>query len=203
VLVLLRHGESTANAAGLLLGRHDPPLTESGRLQAARLGRSLGPVTRIISSPLQRARDSAGALGIDAKIEVDERWIEVDYGEHDGRPISAVPSELWQRWRSDPDFAPPGGESLRSVGDRVALALGELFESDATGARDPTGDVVVVSHVSPIKAAIAWTLGAPAAAVHHLFLATGSATRIGWGPVGVVLHSYNVVPPPEFDQESD
>lgn len=55
-------------------------------------------------------------------------------------------------------------------------------------------DVVVVSHVSPIKAAVAWALGTGDEVVWHLYLATASITRIGWGNAGPVLHRYNETP---------
>jgi broad specificity phosphatase PhoE len=97
MLILVRHGESTGNAEGLLLGRIDAPLTERGMAQANTVGPRVAGATRLISSPLRRARDTAEALGIDASIEIDERWIEVDYGEFDGRPLGAVPDEVWTR----------------------------------------------------------------------------------------------------------
>jgi broad specificity phosphatase PhoE len=196
VLVLLRHGESTGNAAGVLLGRTDAPLTEKGERQAAALAGLLGPVVRLVSSPLMRARATAAALGLALPVEIDDRWIEVDYGEHEGRPLDDVPAEIWQRWRSDPTFRPEGGESLAEVGQRVAVACAELFATDGAGARDPGGDVVVVSHVSPIKAAVAWALGAGDVLAWRLFLSTGSLTRIGWGFAGPILHAYNAQPLP-------
>jgi len=196
VLVLLRHGESTANAAGLLLGRTDTSLTEKGQRQAVALRALLGPVVRLVSSPLARARTSAAALGLDLPVEIDDRWIEVDYGEHEGRPLGEVPAEVWQRWRSDPTFRPEGGETLAEVGQRVASACEELFATDGTGARDPAGDVVVVSHVSPIKAAVGWALGLGDGLAWRLFLSTGSLTRIGWGFAGPILHAYNAQPVP-------
>lgn len=199
MLVLLRHGESTANAAGVLLGRTDAPLTERGSRQAAALASLLGPVVRVVSSPLARARDTAAGLGLARPVEIDDRWIEVDYGEHEGRRLGEVPAEVWARWRTEPTFRPAGGESLAEVGTRVAAACAELFSTDGAGARDPGGDVVVVSHVSPIKAAVAWVLGAGDAAALHLYLATGSLTRIGWGPGGPVLHTYNALPVPPID----
>ena len=53
-------------------------------------------------------------------------------------------------------------------------------------------DVVVVSHVSPIKAAVAWALGAARTAVWRLHLRPASVTRIGWGAGAPVLHGYNL-----------
>lgn len=196
MLVLLRHGESTANAAGLLLGRTDAVLTEKGERQARALAGLLGPVVRIISSPLARARATAAALELPVPIEIDERWIEVDYGEHEGRPLGDVPAEIWQRWRTDPSYRPKFGETLAEVGVRVARACDALFEREGQGARDDAGDVVVVSHVSPIKAAVAWAIGADDALSWRLHLSTGSLTRIGWGATGPMLHTFNALPVP-------
>jgi broad specificity phosphatase PhoE len=190
VLVLVRHGEAAGNAAGQLLGRSDSPLTARGRAQAAALAGALGPVSRLITSPLGRARDTAGALGLDVPIEVDERWIEVDYGEFEGEALGAVPAEVWSRWRSDPMFRPPGGESLAEVGARVRVACQGLFAAEGDGAR-ALGDVVVVSHVSPIKAAVAWALATGDEVAWRLYLATASITRISWGVDGPVLQRYN------------
>jgi broad specificity phosphatase PhoE len=194
VLVLLRHGESTANATRLLAGRMDVPLTEHGRRQAAALAALLGPVARLVSSPLGRARDSAAALGLPVPVDVDAAWVEVDYGADDGRRLDELTAESWRRWRTDPAYRPDGGETLAEVGVRVRAACAALFAEEGAGARDPDGDVVVVSHVSPIKAAVAWALGADDGTVWRLHLSTGSLTRIGWGGAGPVLHTYNALP---------
>lgn len=194
MLLLVRHGEATANAAGLLLGRSDVPLTERGRHQAAAVGPHLGPVGRLLSSPLQRALDTAAALGLGVPVEVDDRWVEVDYGEHEGRAVGDVPAEVWQRWRRDPDYRPSGGESLAEVRRRVDAACEELLGAAGAPARGDGGHVVVVSHVSPIKAAVAWALGMAGGADWRLRLSTGSVTRIGWGADGPVLHGFNWVP---------
>ncbi len=194
MLILVRHGESTANAAGLLVGRLDAPLTERGVAQAGTLGPVLGRVSRVISSPLARARATAAALGTGLAVEVDERWVEVDYGEFDGRPLDSVPPETWSRWRSDPDFRPAGGESLTEAGRRVRSACEELFADDGgSGAAGP-GSVVVVSHVSPIKLAACWALGLGDQGTWRLYLATASVTRIGWGAGAPVLRAFNETP---------
>jgi len=193
VLILVRHGESTGNADGLLLGRIDAPLTERGLDQARSLGSSLAGVTRVISSPLSRARDTADALGLGVPVEIDQRWIEVDYGAFDGQPLGEVPAEVWLRWREDAHFRPPGGESLAEVGIRVRKACEELFATDGDGARGE-GDVVVVSHVSPIKAATCWSLGLGDEGAWRLYLATASITRVSWGANGPVLNRFNDTP---------
>jgi broad specificity phosphatase PhoE len=194
VLILVRHGESTANAQGLLLGRTDAALTEKGRVQAAGVRRLLTtPVRSLRSSPLMRARDTADLLGLGLVPEIDDRWIEVDYGEFEAQPLSGLPAEVWQRWRTDPEFRPAGGETLAEVDQRIAAACDELFATKGSGARASDGDVVVVSHVTPIKAAVAWALGASAGLSWRLHLQTASVTRIGWGNGAPVLESFNEV----------
>jgi broad specificity phosphatase PhoE len=183
VLIVVRHGQTEANAAGLLLGRADPPLTARGRNQAAAL-RSVAPgASRVVTSPLLRARQTADAFGL--PVEVDERWIEIDYGPYDGMALSAVPVELWARWRDDADFAPPGGESLADVGRRVTAACEDL-SGEAT-----TTDLVVVSHVSPIKAAVIWALGSGDLTAWRMFVDVASVSRIAVGERGPVLRSFN------------
>ena len=194
VLILVRHGESTGNAHGLLLGRIDSPLTERGLDQARSLTAAVAGATRLISSPLARARDTAEALGTGLPVEIDERWVEVDYGEYDGQKLADVPPEVWRTWRSDPTYAPPGGESLAAAGTRVREACAELF-ADPDGPARGDGTVVVVSHVSPIKAAACWALGLGDEGAWRLYLANASVTRITWGPGGTpVLAGFNDTP---------
>jgi broad specificity phosphatase PhoE len=185
VLVLVRHGQTDANARGLLQGRVDLPLSELGRRQARALAPLVSKDARIVASPLQRALETAAAFGRDD--EVDDRWIELDYGDFDGRPISDVTPETWAAWRADPHFTLPGGESLVTLGARVRGACEELLDE----ARER--DVVVVSHVSPIKAALAWTLGVGDEVGWRLFVRVASITRVVIGPWGPTLHSFNEV----------
>ena len=185
MIVLVRHGQTAANASGLLQGRADPPLTELGRRQAEALAGAVRGATRVVASPLARARETAAALGLDAEVEVDERWIEIDYGDYEGWPLADVPADLWARWRADPSFALPGGESLAAVGERVRSACEDLA-GFAAGA-----DVVVVSHVSPIKLAVAWALGVDEAVAWRMFLGVAAVSRVLVGPAGPSLHTYN------------
>lgn len=109
MIIMLRHGRTEANAQGLLQGRIDPDLDELGRRQAAAAAAAIGPIDRLISSPLARAQQTAAAFGM--PVEIDSRYIELDYGDWEGTPVRSVPNETWAQWRSDFDFAPPG-ESL-------------------------------------------------------------------------------------------
>ncbi len=185
MLSVVRHGRTEANASGLLLGRHDPELDDLGVAQAAALARALGPVDRVVCSPLRRTRATAAALGV--PVEVDDRWIELDYGDLDGVPLAEVPAETWAAWRSDVTWTPPGGESLADLGRRVRAACEDL----AREASD--GHVVVVTHVSPIKAAAAWAMDVGDAVSWRMFVAPASVTRIAVGPRGPSLHGFNDV----------
>ncbi len=193
MLILVRHGESVANARGLLLGRSDVELTEAGRDQARR-ARSLltQPVKEVRTSPLRRARDTATLLDLGPAPVVDDRWIEVDYGEFECQPLGGIPAEVWRHWREDIDFRPEGGETLAEVDGRVSAACKELFAEEGAGARRSDGDIVVVSHVTPIKAAVAWALGTWDL-YWRLYLRTASVTRIAWNRDAPILHGFNEV----------
>jgi broad specificity phosphatase PhoE len=183
VLVLVRHGQTDANARGLLLGRADPPLSDLGRRQASALATHIPADARVVASPLRRTVETAAAFG--RPVERDERWIELDYGAFDGRPFAEVPAEVWRDWRADPHYVPAGGESLAMLGTRVRAACDDLLDE----ARER--DVVVVTHVSPIKAAIGWALGAGDDVGWRMFVRVASIARVAIGPWGPSLHSFN------------
>ena len=194
MLVLVRHGESTLNAEGRLVGHLDPALTEHGEDQARAAGRMLGSVSELRHSPLTRTTQTARLLGLDVPPVVEGRAIELDYGALDGERLVDVDPKVWQRWLTEPTVTPEGGESLADLGRRVEGLVEELFATKGEGARSRDGDVVVVSHVSPIKAAVAWALGADELVAWRLRLSTGSVTRIDMGPHGPQVVSFNETP---------
>ena len=183
MLIVVRHGRTEANASGLLLGRRlDPGLDDLGRRQALALAGAL-PAARVISSPLRRTRETAEALG--RPVEIDERWVELDYGDLDGTPLRDVPADVWSTWRADPTWTPPGGESLTALGERVGEACTSLADEAAHG------DVIVVTHVSPVKAALAWALGVGDEISFRAFVAPGSITSIATNGARPSLHGFN------------
>lgn len=188
-IILVRHGRTALNAQGRMQGRLDEPLDEVGLRQAEALGAylsaELGPDDLIVSSPLQRARRTAAAIANGREVRVDERWIELAYGEFDGRLQSDIPTDTWNRWRSDDTFAPPGGESLVEVATRVVAAC-EHWRREAAGRR-----VVIVSHVSPIKAAIVWALGADTSLSWRMRLDTAAVSRLAVAADTTSLTSFN------------
>ncbi len=196
LISLVRHGRTVANAGGLLQGRIDNPLDDVGRSQALAAAAMIGPVDAVITSPLTRAAETAAAFTSDAVAVTDERWLELDYGDWDGRPVADVPADTWSRWRSDLSFRPPGGESLDELGARIRAALDDLVAA-------PPGDhVVVVTHVSPIKAAVAWALGVGDEVGWRTYLDTGSITRLRVDGRRA-LTAFNVVPAIEAVDEPE
>ncbi|MGH9025317.1 MAG: histidine phosphatase family protein [Acidimicrobiia bacterium] len=186
MIAFCRHGQTAPNRDGLLLGRADPPLTGAGARQAEQLSARLAsePIVAVLTSPLQRARDTAAAIAsaTGCAVEVDERLVEIHYGEWDGLSFAELPPDLVAMWRRDPAFAPPGGESLLDVEARMGATTGELL------GRAGNGVVVAVSHVSPIKAAVSWALGTGPELAWRMRLDVASITRIAPGPT---LLSFN------------
>lgn len=170
MLLLVRHGETEANRQGRYLGRADLELTARGRAQAERLAHDLPRPDLVISSPLRRARETAAALT--ASFDVDERWIELDYGPFDQQPVGAGPPDLLERWRRDPTFAPPGVETFAALSARVSEACDQL------AAAAESSVVIVVTHVGPIKAALCWALGLPPAGAERLFVEDAAVSRL-------------------------
>jgi broad specificity phosphatase PhoE len=194
-LVLVRHGRTEWNRERRLVGRNDVALDEVGREQVRGLAGLLGSVSELRTSPLRRARETAELLAPGEVAIVDDAFIELDYGELEGQRVDQVPASFWASVRDDATHRWPGGESLADVQVRVAEACEALFATHGSGARAAAGDVVVVSHVSPIKAAVAWALAASPTVALRLRLDNASVTRIGWGPAGPALLGFNAVAP--------
>jgi broad specificity phosphatase PhoE len=162
-----------------MLGRADPGLTEEGRRQSECLARVLRPEApvAVVSSPLVRALDTAGAIAAAChlEVEIDERLVEIDWGEWEGQAVGSV--------GAGPGDMPARGESMASLEARVASFCQDVLERP--------GLVVAVSHVSPIKASVAWTLGVDGQIAWRMYLGLASITRISTGRRGPVLVSFN------------
>jgi len=183
VLILVRHGRTAANRSGLLQGHRDLPLDELGQAQAQACATAITGPVQVITSPLARAIATGQAINPD--VTVDDRWIEFDYGDFDGLPISELPAGIWDTWHLDTRFAPPGGESLLDLDERVRAACEELQPIAAER------DVVVVSHVGPIKSAVAWALGVGVEISWRCHLDVASLCRIDITRRGPMLRSFN------------
>lgn len=172
-LLLLRHGQTQLSVERRYSGRGDHELTPEGRRQARlaaeRLSRQRGRIAAVISSPLARARQTAEAvaepLGLDVRVH--DGLIETDFGEWEGLTFteaSARDPELFQRWMSDTSVAPPGGEPFDEVARRVEKAKDELVADYASA------NVLVVTHVTPIKMILRMALEAGPAFLFRLHL---------------------------------
>ena len=156
ILTLVRHGETSANLDGVWAGSTDTPLTERGRLQAERVARYIvekhGDAAALYSSELQRARDTALAIGtaLGLDLRTDAALAEYDLGSWEGKTYRDLQTEhqLWDRMRDDLDFAPHGGESPRQVADRFSGALRRI------AAAHPEERVVVVAHGGALTLAL-------------------------------------------------
>ena len=193
LLTLVRHGQTAANAQNLLQGHVNHPLDEVGLAQVSLLGGALqkiAPVSRVVASPLLRAQQTAQAIsqGLSQHIEVetDPRWIELNYGDFDGQPVSSVSPEQWATWRTDEHFRPPHGETLAELSVRVHNAIDALLVDSVSA------HIVVVSHVSPIKAAVAWALGVGVEVSWRTALDRASMTTVRLDAKHPALKTFNV-----------
>ena len=143
----------------------------------------------MVTSPLLRARQTAEALAGCGIPTVDRRWMEMDFGDFEGRLVADVRDVMWAGWRDDVDWAPGGGESLAAVSRRVRQACSTLLP------RAAVEDVIVVTHVTPIKMAVAWALDVEPTIAGRTFVAEASITTIAVNADGVpILRSFGLGP---------
>jgi len=197
--VLVRHGvtEHTERKVFSGSGGTDPELTDTGRDQAKRAGEwihALGGVDAVVSSPLRRTQETAGVIASVLGLEVDLEagFAEVAFGDWEGYTFGEIleqwPKDL-QDWLDSTAIAPPRGEAIDAVRERVLKARDRLIEQHTEKT------VVVVSHVTPIKLLVADALGAPMTSIYRMELAPASVTTIQWWPDGATsLRNFSHVP---------
>ncbi|WP_017623540.1 bifunctional RNase H/acid phosphatase [Nocardiopsis chromatogenes] len=192
-LVLLRHGETPMSVEKRFAGTGDIGLTDVGREQARRAARGLAGtgIEVVVSSPLRRTMDTARIVAEELGLEVEpeEGLRETDFGEWEGMTFGEVqerrPEDL-ARWLADPEVAPPGGESLAAAVRRAGEGR------DKVAARHRGRKVLVVTHVTPIKALVAQALGAPVEALYRMHVDVSSVTRVDVFSDGpMLLRSFN------------
>ena len=129
------------------------------------------------------AQHTAAEFGL--PVETDARFIELSYGVFEGVKHADVPSEVWNNWRSDFHYVPEGGESLAALDARVRSACVDLAE------RAAESNVVVVSHVSPMKSAVAWALDVDIGISWTCHLDHASVCRIAFRKGNPILTTFN------------
>ena len=152
-LLLVRHGESTWNAQGRWQGWADPPLTDLGRAQAEAAAPAAAPVDAVVSSDLQRARETADLMAAVLDMGPDLVHVEPDLRERDvGDFTGLTRAEIEERWPGvlsnvaasiarDPRF----GETVEALATRVDAALARLA-ADFAGQR-----VLVITHGGVVR----------------------------------------------------
>jgi probable phosphomutase (TIGR03848 family) len=186
-VLLIRHGRTTANATGVLAGRTPGVhLDDKGRDQAEALARRLAgvPLAGLVSSPLERTRETADALlagRADVPLRIEERLSECDYGLWAGRDLKTLSKEpMWRVVQAHPSAAVfPGGESMAQMSSRAVAAIRDLNAEFGDAA------YAVVTHGDIIKALAADALGM------HLDL----FQRIQADPCSVTAISYTELRP--------
>ncbi|WP_369143945.1 bifunctional RNase H/acid phosphatase [Streptomyces sp. R44] len=183
--VLLRHGETALTPEKRFSGSggSDPELSAVGLRQAEAVAEALaarGTIQEIVSSPLTRCRQTAGAvaarLGLDVRIEQGLR--ETDFGAWEGLTFGEVreryPADL-DAWLASPKAAPTGGgESFATVARRVAATRDRLTAAYAGRT------VLLVTHVTPIKTLVRLALGAPPESLFRMELSAASISAVAY-----------------------
>jgi probable phosphomutase (TIGR03848 family) len=162
-VILLRHGRTTANAGGILAGwTPGVQLDEAGAAQVGAVGERLAkvPLAAIVTSPLERCRQTAAAVAAGRGLEVrdDERLGEARYGDWTGRAIKElVKDPLWKVVQQHPSaavFPGPEGEGLAHTQARAVAAVRSW-----NAALAPDAVWLACSHGDVIKAILADALG--------------------------------------------
>lgn len=157
-LILVRHGQTVDNVAGIAQGWNDSALSEAGQEQVQRLASRLAALkpTALYSSPLGRALATAEAISAVTGLPITQLddLREMSYGGWEGRSFMDVRREdesTYQRWIHDAEASCPGGESHAAVRRRIERALGQINSERP----------VVVTHGTAIRIAVTALLAVP------------------------------------------
>ena len=171
-IYLARHGETAWTMSRQHTGRTDIPLLAQGENDAIQLGQRLkGTVfTKVLVSPLERARRTCELAGFGAKAEVDPELHEWEYGAYEGRRTLDIRVERpdWYLFRD----GCPGGESVAAIGARADRVIARLRAID--------GDVLIFSHGHFLRVLAARWLGLPAGEARLFILSTAALSILGY-----------------------
>lgn len=164
LVLVVRHGLTAATGTALAGRTPGIPLDDRGRAQAAAVADRLAQVRldAIISSPLERCAQTAAAIAgqqpTGTEVTIDERIIEVGYGDWTGQSLRKLSREpLWRVVQAHPSavtFPGPGGETLPDIQRRAVTAI-----RDWNAKLGPEAVYLICSHADVIKAILADSLG--------------------------------------------
>lgn len=198
-LILARHGEAEGSREYRFNGSSDVPLTQHGVAQARLLADALYPLApvAVYSSPLARARATAEAIASRANlaVEIQPNLREQSYGLWERLTADEARQRDPKRfaaWSAGQRIAPPAGETLSAVRQRVVACVCELAE------RHAGETVVLVAHVGPIKALLCAALGLPLSGARRFWIDPASYSVVDWrvtadGQLRLLVRSVNVV----------
>ena len=168
----MRHGETEWSLSGQHTSRTDIPLIEEGRGRALELGRRLGErrFALVLSSPLQRAYETARLAGLADDVEVIDDLVELGYGEYEGRTTPEIREERpgWNLWTD----GSPGGEELADASARADRVIERALATD--------GDVVMFGHGHILRILGARWAGLPPESAAVLALSTAALCILGF-----------------------
>lgn len=173
---LIRHGEPVGGPK--YRGHSDDALCERGWEQMQQAVGAHRPWNAIVSSPLRRCCDFARTLatGLGVPLDIDSRWMELGFGEWEGRTAAEImatdPERLSRFWADPIRHAPPGGERLDAFRERVVGAWNDML------ARYAGRHVLVVAHAGTIRMATSHVLDMPLARLFRLHVPYAGITRV-------------------------
>ena len=194
-VILARHGRTAANATGVLAGRsRGVHLDDRGKEQAAAAAARLEgvPFSAVVTSPLERCRETAKVLAPGIRAIADRRLLECDYGDWTGQQLRSLAKEkLWKTVQAQPSGVRfPGGESMPEMSARAVTVI---RDRDAEIEAEHGGHAVwlAVSHGDVIKAILADALGMHLDAFQRIMVDPASLSVITYTPQRAFVHTMN------------
>jgi broad specificity phosphatase PhoE len=180
---LVRHGETEWARLGRHTGRTDVPLTGVGRGQASGVAHKLvgHHFALVLSSPLQRALETARLAGYGDRVETVDDLMEWDYGRDEGRTTPEIRTERpgWTIWGDGPE----GGETIHEVATRV--------DRVSARARAQAGDVLLFAHGHVLRILAARWIDQPPTEGRRFALSTATVSVLGWEREQPVIERWN------------
>ena len=169
---LVRHGETAWSISRQATGRTDIPLTNRGERDAQELGTQLQGLNfaQVLTSPLQRARQTAALAGFGGRALPDPDLTEWDYGAYEGRRTAEIQAER-PGWRLFEDGC-PGGETLQAVSVRADRVIDRI--------RELGSNVLVFAHRDILRILAARWLRLQAVEARKFYLTTASVSILGY-----------------------
>jgi alpha-ribazole phosphatase len=171
-IYLIRHTR-TAAEAGLCYGQTDMALAESFAGDIQELRTKLPKIASncpVFSSPLSRCLQLAGTLS--GNVKTDDRLLELNFGDWEGRRFDAIEPDLLRHWTDHfVEIGPPNGESFTDLYRRIGSFWQELLTQ-------PHEQVMIVTHAGAIRALLARVLALPLANAFQLRIPPGSVHKL-------------------------